>query len=312
MMISKSTKLSIVGVGRVGSTIAFGVLMKGLAGEMVLVGHNAEKTEGDALDLMHCIPLACPMKITAGNYQDTTDSDIVIITASVPMEKDMESRTELLKNNYELFKEIIPKIAAASPGAILIVITNPVDVLTYAALKISGFPASRVMSTGTIVDSTRMRSFLAEERGINPREMHAYILGEHGDSQFPMASHVDIGGLVNLEKKEKAHIEDLFQKTKGAGFELFKKKGYTNYAVALAVMALIECIIRDLRIIYPVSTYLDGYFGVSDVCISVPAVIGRGGIIGLFEMDMNEREKKQLRESAQVVKNNMRSVGLIK
>lgn len=309
-MLQKGVKLSIVGIGKVGSTLAFGVLMKGLAEEMVLVGHSREKTEGEVLDLRHSVPFTSRMEITAGDYRDTAGSDIVVITASVSMNQNMKDRMELLKENYRLFQEIIPEIAAGSPEAIIIVITNPVDIMTYATLEISGFPPSHVLGTGTTIDSIRLRSVLAQAIGINPREMHAYILGEHGESQFPVASQISIAGLRELDQDTGSHLQEIFQRTKAAGFDIFHKKGYTNFAIAVATMAIIECIIHDQRIVYPVSTRLDDYYGISDVCISVPAVIGRKGVMEIFEIDLSEEEKRLLEKTASVVKDKMRPLGL--
>ena len=205
---------------------------------------------------------------------------------------------EILK---AIHKNIIPRIAKASPGAVLVIITNPLDIMTYVALKISQFPASRVMGTGTLIDSGRFRALLAKEGNINPEEVHTYILGEHGDSQFPVVSLADVGG-IRLKEKVKDRIADIFDNTKNGGQMVMQKKGYTNYAIALATSTLVECIVYDKRKIYPVSTLVDRECGVEDVCISIPCVIGRKGIVHRLELDMNDEEKEAFKNSAGLLK----------
>jgi len=298
-MISKAPKISIIGAGRVGSTVAFSLLMKGLASELVLVDYNRNAADGDALDLLHASSFAHPMVIRGGDYPDTAGSDIVIICASIPA-KDIKSRLDLCQGNTDLFKQIIPKIAAASPQAILIIITNPLDVMTYAALKISNFPANRVIGTGTMIDSGRFRALLSDAAKINPDEIHAYILGEHGDSQFPVFSLANVGG-VKFKERSKVKIDDLFQQTQQGGYLVMQKKGFTNYGIALATATIVECIVKDERKIYPVSTLVNNNYGVADLCISVPCVIGREGVGRIIELELSAEEQKAFQGSAKVL-----------
>ncbi|MBU0686916.1 MAG: L-lactate dehydrogenase [Candidatus Margulisbacteria bacterium] len=296
----KGAKISLVGTGRVGSAVAFSTLIKGLAKEMVLVDYNPKAAEGDALDLLHASCFAQPVDVRGGDYPDTKDSDIVIISASIPM-KDIKSRLDLCQGNVELFKQIIPKIAQASPNAIIILITNPLDIMTYAALKISGFPKERVIGTGTLIDSGRFRSLVANAAHINPEEIHAYIIGEHGDSQFPVLSRANVGGR-KFRERAKPKIEEFFEQTKKGGYLVMEKKGFTNYAIALSTTTLVECIVKDLKKIYPVSTLVNDYYGVSDLCISVPTIIGSGGAERVIDLELDENEIKKFQDSAKILK----------
>lgn len=307
-MVSKAPKISIVGMGRVGSVVAFSILMKGLAAEMVLVDYNPDVAEGDALDLLHASSFTSPVDIRGGDYSDTKNSDVVIICASIPS-KNIKSRLDLCKGNTDLFKEIIPKIAKASPEAILIVITNPLDIMTYCALKISKFPPSRVMGTGTLIDSGRFRALLARASKINSEEIHAYILGEHGDRQFPVLSQADVG-CVRFKERSKARVAEIFKETRQGGYLVMQKKGFTNYAIALATNTLVECIVKDERKIYPVSTLVDGYCGIKNICLSIPAIIGREGILRTLELEMRKEEQKAFKDSARILKDIINSLEL--
>lgn len=307
-MIGQAPKISIIGMGKVGSAIAFSILIKGLGGEMVLVDFYREAAEGDALDLLHASPFAHPIEIRAGDYDDTRDSDVVIICASIPS-KGIQSRLDLCQGNATLFREIIPQIVAASPEAILLIITNPLDIMTHAALKISGFPAARVLGTGTLIDSGRFRSLLAAEAKIHPDEIHAYILGEHGDSQFPVLSQAGVGS-VPFSERSAGRVAELFEQARQGGYMVMKKKGFTNYAIALATATIVEAIVQDRRKIYPVSTRVEGYYGLQDLCLSVPAIIGSGGVLRTVPVELNEEEQKALRKSAAVLEEIIRSLQL--
>ena len=298
-MIHKAPKISIVGVGRVGSAVAFAALIKGLAGEFRLVDRNKDLAMGQACDLLHASALAHPVKIKSGDIPDTAGSDIVVITASVPR-IDLQSRLDLVQGNYPLFKEMIPEIAAASPDAILVIVTNPLDVMTYLAWKLSGFPPSRVIGTGTLIDTARFQSLIADATGFNPQDIHAYILGEHGDSEFAALSLANVGGVAFDERL--GPISELFEEARHGGFQVYRYKGYTNYAIALSTVAIIESIVHDTHKILPVSTLIDGYLGVEDICLSVPAVIGRKGVLNTVELKLNEREQDAFVRSADLMR----------
>ena len=275
---------------------------------MVLVDYNADVAAGEALDLLHATCFASPIDIYSGDYADTKDSDIVIISSSIPA-KNFKSRLDLCQGNTELFKQIIPKIAKVSPGAILVIISNPLDIMTYIALKISGFAKSKVMGTGTLIDSGRFRSLLANKAKVNPEDVSAYILGEHGDSQFPVLSRADVGG-VPFKKHSAEIIAEIFAQARLGGYAVIKKKGFTNYSIALATTTLVSSIVYNSRRVYPISTLVSGYCGVNDVCISVPAIIGSEGVLRTLDLDMNENEQESFRNSAKILQEVIASLQL--
>ncbi|MCI0653805.1 MAG: lactate dehydrogenase [Methylococcaceae bacterium] len=299
-------KISIVGVGRVGSTLAYTILMKGLGDEMVLIGRTPEVAKGEAYDLQHAQPLlAKQMRIRQGSIEDAEASDIVVLAASVPTNPKMSSRMELSQGNAELFRELIPIIAAASPQAILVIVSNPVDVLTYAAIQFSGFPSTRVIGTGTLIDSARYRSMLSSELSIHPDDVRAYILGEHGETQFPAMSIAQAGGVKLLETETRRKF---FEEAVDAGFMVFRHKGFTNFAISLATCTIIEAIVFDTCRTMPVSTLLCDYYGIRDVCMSLPVVVGRAGITRVLQPTLNDSEMAALKESAQAIRREIDSV----
>jgi len=296
----KRLKISILGIGRVGSTIAFTIVQKGIADEMVLVNRTHAIAVGEAQDLVHASAFTSqPMRIRAGRLEDTAGSDIVVLCISVPFTKEMRTRADLLAGNRPLFENLAPEIASLSPDAILVVVTNPVDAMTYFALRYSQLPPERVLGVGTLVDSARYRALLSKEFKIHPDDIRAYILGEHGDRQFPALSLAMIGG-VSIEKAEAA--QRLFEETVSSGYEVVRHKGYTNHAIAMATSLILESIVSNWHRTIPVSTLISGYCGVDDVCLSVPAVIGREGILRQLKPPLNNREQQAFRDSAQAVR----------
>ncbi len=298
-------KISIVGVGRVGATLAFAIIMKGLADQLVLANRSRQVAEGEAQDLRHASALTPqPVTIQAVGLDEaglavTAQSDVVVLCVSVPTDPQNPSRHALLAGNVAIFQEIVPAVAAHSPQAVLLVVTNPVDVMTYHVLQMSGFPATQVIGTGTLIDSARFRALLSAETGIHPDDIRAYILGEHGDTQFPALS-VAVTGGERLDRSQAAQL--LFDQTVQSGYEIVRRKGYTNYAIALASTYILESIAQDARRTIPVSTLIDGYQGVKDVCLSVPAVIGRTGVIRPLHPKLEDVEVQQFRQSAEVVR----------
>jgi L-lactate dehydrogenase len=303
-MLSRGAKISIVGVGNVGATIAFGILLKGLAKELLLVDQNKGTAIGEAYDLMHATPFAYPVDIKAGELYDTRNSDIIVLTASVSL-KHVKSKEELAERNLAIFKEIVPVLSEQSPEAILLVITNPVDVMTYFAYKLSGLLPTRVIGTGTLIDSGRFRSLLADSSGANPNDINAYIIGEHGDSQFPVLSSANVGGRFF---KIIERVVEFFEKAKEEGHMVFQQKGHSNYAIGLAALTVIESLVFNGRRVLPVSILIEKYLGVSDVCLSLPAVVGRNGIHRVIELDLDETEQGQFRNSAETLKAFIRNV----
>lgn len=295
-------KLSIVGTGRVGSTLAYSVVVRQLTNELVLVDRNLEVAEGECFDLLHAAAFTDhPAAVRAGDYPETAGSDIVVVCASMPWRPEYRSRLDLARSNAGLFAEMIPELVRHSPGAVLIVATNPVDVMAYHALSISGFPPARVIGTGTLLDSARFRSLLSEEFGVHPDDIRAYILGEHGDSQFPALS-IAMSGGVRFAARHEERVRRRFDQAVRSGHEVFERKGYTNFGIAMATAALVESVVRDDRRTYPVSTLIDGYLGVSDVCLSVPCIVGRAGVIRRLSPDLAPEEQDAFRHSAVVVR----------
>jgi L-lactate dehydrogenase len=296
-------KVSLVGVGHVGSTLAYTLMLKGLAEELMLIDHSTVKARSDAEDLKHAMALTDHIiPINSGELNDSIDSDIVIISASTPWQKDFTSRYDLAAGNNNLFKDIIPIIAHLSPNAILIIITNPVDLMTYLAIKYSGFPSERVMGVGTLIDSARFRKTLSEKYHIHPDDIRAYILGEHGDTQFAAFSAAYIGG-VKIEASEQ--IDRLKEVSEIAAHDIVKGKGYTNYAISMATSLIVESIVKNQNRTMPISCLTDGYLGLNDICLSVPVVVGRNGITKKLLIALDEKEQMLFKKSALRVRNEM-------
>jgi L-lactate dehydrogenase len=292
-------KISIVGIGKVGSATAFALVTKGLCEQLVLVGRNPRSALGDAHDLMHAGAFVRPMNVIAGTTKDTKASDIIVFTASAPL-TDTSSRLTVARDNAKLYRTLVPRLAKLSPHAILIVVANPVDLMTYLTLQLSGFPPSRVIGTGTLLDTARFRALLSRESGINVFDLRAYILGEHGDSQFPALSVASAGGMRFDEHD--ATVQRCFQTARRGGYQVVRHKGHTNYAIALATALIVEMIGDDLRAVAPVSVLVDGFLGVRDVCLSMPCVIGRSGVTRVLPVELNDRETSAFRRSAELLR----------
>ena len=293
-------RVSIVGMGRVGSTLAYTLLLRGLADELILVDDKGEIAQGEGLDLEHAEAFTGhPMSVRAGGPSDTAGSDVVVITCSVPWNPDYTNRFDIGRDNLRIYREIVPPLAEASPDAKLLIISNPVDVMTYHALELSGFPASRVFGTGTLIDSARFRTMLSARMGIHPDDLRAYILGEHGDSQFPAFSMATAGG-TRIE--EDSATDEIFRQASRSGFDVVHRKGHTNYAISMAAALVIEAVAWDTRRTMPLSVRIDGFLGVRDVCLSLPVVLGREGVTRVFEPDFGPDEADAFRRCAQIVR----------
>ena len=295
------SKVSIIGAGHVGSSLAFALVTRELCDRIVLVNRTRETAAGHAADLNHAaafVPRA--IHVDAGEVDDTSGSDVVVLTNSVPPpDGDLQDRMELLRGNVELYRQWVPGLAEANPSAVFVVVTNPVDPLTQITWRLSGLPARQVIGTGTIIDSLRYRSYLSDTLGIHADDIRAYILGEHGDAQFPLLSMSTTGG-ETLDGDRRA--EALFEKTRGAGLEVYRLKGYTDFAIAMATTTIIESVIRDSRHTLPVSTLVDDFHGVGEVFLSLPAVIGAGGVCRLLHPRMSDGEVERWRAAAAKVK----------
>lgn len=304
------SKVAIIGSGFVGSTAAYAILIKQTASEIALIDIRKKKAEGEAMDLEHGIQFVPGSKITYGDsYELCKGADVVVITAGLA-QKPGETRLQLVSKNAKIFKGMIPKITEHNKDCVIVLVTNPVDIMTYLTHKYSGFPKERVFGTGTTLDTARFRYYLGEHFNVNPHSVHAYIFGEHGDSEFPVWSKVSIGGqkVQDMEGYSKEKMDEIFKKTKNAAYEIIAKKGATYYAIGLAIEEIVGAIIKDEDKIFPVSSYLDNYYDESGVCLSTPCVIGRGGIKKRIQLPLNEDEQKSLHKSAEVLKKIIRDV----
>ncbi len=278
-----------------------------MASELVLVNRSLEKAQGEAMDLRHASALRnSNMIIRAGELADSAGSDIIVFTASVAYGDPNRKRLDLAIDNLEILNEWIPPLALASPDAILVMVTNPVDPMTYAALKLSGFPPERVMGTGTLLDSVRYRALLSTELEIHSDDIRAYILGEHGDSQFAAHSLAMTGGQRFYPSDTSKRM---FRETVNMGYEVSRLKGHTCYGIALATMTIIDSIVYDLRHTMPVSLLVNGYLGISDVCLSLPAVIGRSGVTRVLHPPLSDDEQELLQQSASKVRDAIERMG---
>lgn len=303
-------KVAVIGVGFVGSTTAFTLMMSGLFSEMVLIDINETKARGEAMDLNHGMPFAKPIKIYQGTYADCRDADIIIITAGAN-QKEGETRLDLVYKNTQIFKSIVSEVTRyTSPDkSIFLIVTNPVDILTLVTVKISGWPAEKVIGSGTVLDTARFRYLIGEHVGVDTRNIHGYILGEHGDTELPAWSLTTIAGMpmeVYCKTCQSCNSGEnrleIFTKVKNSAYEIIKAKDATYYAVALAVRRIVEAIMRDEHSILTVSSLITGQYGISDVCISVPTVVDRNGIKRVLEVPLSEDEKRMLQKSADTLK----------
>lgn len=296
-------KVSIVGIGKVGATVGFQIATQGIASELVLISRNREKTLGEVLDLRHAAALTSgQMKIRDGGSEESAGSDVIVLTAShpLPMTKQGPDRLSLTNQNTELFLEIVPGLAKLSPNAIFLVVSNPVDILTYVTLRCSGVPAERVIGTGTLIDSARFRAYLSEHLSIHPDDIRAYILGEHGDTQFPVLSVSRAGGWSIANEPI---VGKLFEKTVRSGAQVVKAKGYTNFAASCSTILILQAIRENSQRTMPASTLVNDFYGINDVCLSLPVVIGSTGIQRVLPLELNDDEQAKLRASATSLKN---------
>ena len=310
-------KIAVVGAGNVGSTVAYTLMLSGLVSEIVLLDINKEKAEGDAMDMSHGVSFVTPVKVTAGGYSDIGGSDMVIITAGANQRGD-EKRTDLLKRNADIFKSIIDNILRyCHDDTILMVVTNPVDILTYITCKMKKKKKNNVIGSGTVLDTSRLKFLLGENANVDKRNVHTYIIGEHGDSEVAAWSVTSIAGMSienyfgNTDDGKSIEIcrNEFYNKTKNAAYEIIDKKGSTYYAIALAVKRIVEAIIGDENSILTVSSMLEGEYGISDICLSVPTIVGAGGAERIVGIDFSEEEISGLKKSADTMKALVKEIG---
>ena len=303
-----SRKVAVVGCGFVGSASAFALMQSGLFTEIVLIDADRNKAEGEALDISHGLPFARPMQIHAGTYDDIVDAAIIVVTAGAG-QKPGETRLDLVKKNVGIFKSIIPEIAKRDCGGILLVVANPVDILTYAAAKLSGFPENRVFGSGTVLDTARLKYLLGQHLGVDSRSVHAFVIGEHGDSEMVAWSSANVSGVPLhdfCEMRGHFHHEEAMERiaadVKNSAYVIIEKKRATYYGVAMSVRRICEAIVRDEKSVLPISSIQHGNYGIEDVSLSMPAVVGKDGVETLVPIQLSEEEQKKLKESADVLK----------
>ena len=306
----KRGKVIIVGAGMVGTSIAYSIINQSICEEIVIIDINENKAIGEALDMMHASEFMNYKTIVrSGNYSDCSDADIVIITASVPMNSNLGSRMELLEKDKNVMKSIINSIMISGFDGILLVVSNPVDVMTYYAYKLSGLPKEKVIGSGTTLDSARLHYYIAQTVDVAPSSVYAFVIGEHGDSEMIAWSTATIGGkdAYNVFKDNKSRVGNdpynyFLDKVKNAGWDVFTRKGNTSYGIAASVTGIIKSILYDENKVYPVSVYLDGEYGVNDVYISVPTIISKKGAKEIVELHLTEDENKQFINSCNILK----------
>ncbi|PFA69507.1 L-lactate dehydrogenase [Bacillus sp. AFS015802] len=310
MTIKCTNKVALIGTGFVGSSYAFALLNQGIAHELVMIDLNKEKADGDARDLNHGLAFASPMKISAGDYSDCKDADLVVITAGANQQPG-ETRLDLVEKNVKIFKNIVDSVMNSGFNGIFLVATNPVDILTYATWKFSGLPKERVIGSGTILDTARLRYLVGEHFDIDTRNIHAYIMGEHGDTEFPVWSHTTVGAsqlneLINMnEEGVQKELDDIFVNVRDAAYHIIERKGATYYGIAMGLARITKAIFNNENSILTVSALLEGEYQEQDIYIGVPAIINREGIRKVVELPLNEKEKAQFNHSAETLKNVM-------
>ncbi|BDF58112.1 L-lactate dehydrogenase 1 [Christensenellaceae bacterium] len=314
-----SRKVTIIGAGSVGSTITYTMAVTGLASEVVMIDINTEKALGEAMDVRQGTPFCSPMKIYAGTYEDAKGSDVVIITSGMPR-KAGQSRIDLAQTNVDVIKQIAPDIVKHAPDALYILVSNPVDILTYTFCKVSGLPESRIIGSGTILDTARLRSRIAEYLEISQKNIHAYVMGEHGDSSFVPWSIAQVGSVNFLDYKRRFHYKKLWNPEidpdeienyiRTSGAKIIGRKGATFYAIAISVCTIVQCMFGSANTAMTVSSMLHGEYGIDDVCLSIPFLVGPDGVCGNVLPPLTEEEVAKLRHSADVLKNVIKQINL--
>ncbi len=301
-------KVALIGCGFVGSASAFALMQSGLFSEMVLIDANTDKAEGEALDIAHGLSYAKPMQIYAGKYEDIADAAIIVISAGAN-QKPGETRLDLVKKNISIFRSIMGELNRVKVEGILLIVANPVDILTAAAQKLSGLPENRVFGSGTVLDTARFKYLLGEHLDVDARNVHAFILGEHGDSEIAVWSSANISGIpVNEFCELKGHydhekaMKEIADNVKNAAYEIIQKKQATYYGIAMSVRRICEAVIRDEKSILPVSRMLHGEYGLDGMALSLPAIVGKGGVEAPVPAKLSDEELAALRKSGETLK----------
>lgn len=306
-----SRKVGLVGTGMVGSSFAYALMQRSLATEIVLVDADRDRAEGEAMDLRHGLPFVRPITIRSGDYADLAGADVVVMTAGAN-QRPGETRLDLLQRNAQICREIVPKVYEHNPTGILVIATNPVDILTHIAAEVSGQPWGRVLGSGTILDTARFRHLLGSYFNVDARSVHAYIIGEHGDTAVPVWSLANIGGVgVSTFKRpdgsggRQEDFDSIFEQTRTAAYEIIKRKRATYYAIGLGLLTVVEAILRNQRTVLTVSTPLQGQYGVDGISLSLPTIVGRDGALEVLDVPLNEQEQAAFAASAQTLRDRL-------
>ena len=301
-------KIGIVGCGYVGSTIAYTLMESGMFTEMALIDINEAKARGEAMDLNHCLPFLSPMQIYQSSYMGLEDAAIVVIAAGAN-QRPGETRIDLLHRNITVFREVVSRITEVNRECILLVVSNPVDILTYVTQELSGFPSSRVIGSGTVLDTARLKYLMGHKLKVDSRNIHTFIIGEHGDSELAVWSSANVSG-IDLQEycpicDNCGSLQDLyriFDYVKNSAYEIIRDKGATYYAIAQATKRIIKAIVKDEHTILPVSTRMDGHYDLENICLSVPSVVGRNGVEHVLDIPLDADETKRLRHAAEILR----------
>ena len=302
-------KCAIIGCGNVGATTAFALMQSELFSEILLVDIDKRKAQGEASDLEHSLPFLSPMSIRAADYSDLSECALIIITAGAN-QKPGQTRTDLVLQNTRIFESIVGEIVKYNKEAILLIVTNPVDILTYVSLKISGYPPNRVIGSGTVLDTARLKQLVANHLGVDSRNVHTFIIGEHGDSELAVFSSANISGIDldsyclsrsqnNCDECSNESLQKIYKNVKNSAYEIIQAKGATYYAIAMATKRIATAIVRDENTILPVSTLLNGQYGLNDICLGLPCVVGKSGVKHVLEIPLDENERYLLSQSAE-------------
>ena len=310
-MPENQNKVGLVGTGMVGASFAYALMQRGLANELVMVDANRGRAEAEAMDLNHGLPFVRPMRITAGDYPDLAGAAVTVVTAGAA-QRPGETRLQLLERNAGIFRAIIPQVAQHNPDGIILIATNPVDIMTHLSVQISGLPPHRVLGSGTILDTARFRYLLSEHYAIDSRSVHAYIIGEHGDSELPVWSLANIAGVRLRDFRsaagkgyDEAALQRIFEQTRDAAYTIIERKGATYYAIGLGLLTIVEAILRDQHTVLTVSSLMTGQYGVADICISLPTIVGADGIEEVLDLALSPDEVERFCHSAQVLKDRL-------
>ena len=299
-------KCAVIGAGGVGATIAFTLGQSGLFNDIVIIDIDHKKAEGEALDIAHGIQFLNTVDIYAGEYKDLSDAELVIITAGAN-QLPGETRIDLVGKNAKIMKSIVQSITQYNKDCILLVVSNPADILTMYAAEISGFPKERVIGSGTVLDTSRLRYLLSKEFEIDSRNIHGFIIGEHGDTSLAVWSNADVAGVPIKEYCQRMHkgsinLQSIYENVRDSAYHIIDRKGSTYYGIAIAVKRIAEAIVKDEHSILPVSSFFNGQYGITDACLGMPSVICRKGILNMVELSLDEEEKQKLINSADMLK----------